>query len=574
LPIIPEYSSNVTPSAETPNILVNPAAMSKGWEGLEDLSQGLSRANDEVSSGIATIQDRQAKIAAYDAANKYQQAITARSIKAKELEGNAVNDYSSITGKDEDKTTDLFTGESNQLPGVRAQFLEKLDPKAREIFNHLANGTDDSYRSTLASHQATETRAYNAAVVKDTFEIAKQSIVENPNDKNIEEQIKKVREVISLHTGKADKELADKMEADLRSAGRARKVSNMVTTETVALQREMKIKYPDDPVRALDEALTKATSPEWREDAMNRGIDETAQQRIVSQLNSSLIQQNHLYKNNVDKKLSDFLVLLDNKGVDQKGRPLSSWKDSIDSFIYGKDSGLNGEDKKKFLHMANQEIDRQVKEIKSEQAEIRRDRREAEHIQVERHRAATDDRREKAEREKAAKDKKKDEVLQRIISGDIKDPIDIARTPGMDVDTMKSLGPVLKEVSSSIYIKDAYKTVDVFVKTHESDPLKQKQLLSEMHDKLHASLAGKSDPAEIKKIVDDMMTEKTSARFKDILEVVGNFFNPKPEAKAEQPKTQPKQFTESSLRADLASHGIKGQAADDYIKKAKAAGKL
>ena len=544
MPIIPEYSPTEKPVGESRNVLANPAAMSAGWRGVEALGADISQAGGEVGNAIQTVQDRQNKIAAHDAANQYQKDIEARKAKVFTLEGDSVNHYSSLSGKDEDANTDLYTGESSQLAGVRAQYAEKLqDPRAREMFNQFANDTDAGYRSSLATHQASETRAHNAKVVADTFDIAKQSIIDSPSDENIQKQIDRVKSVIAIHHGKADTELAEKMEADLRNVAHARKTADKVTTETVALQREAAIKFPDDPVKALDYALEKATGPDWREDAMGRGIDETTQQRIVSQLSSSLVQRDKIHKTTVNQSLADFILLLDGNGLDAKGKPIPEWEDKIHNFIYDKKNGLNGTDQKNFLHMKQEKLNAELKLVKDAEAEKRRQESERK-AATSAARAATAA--ERANKLAAEHDKReahaakvaeiKGNVLQKIVSGEIKDNLDIANVEGMDVDTLKSLTPVLKEINSSKVVKDAYKTVDTYVKVHETDPVKQAQLLSEMHEKLHTDLAGKTDPAEVKQVVDDLMKDHDSHRVKDAIAAVGNFLKPK-DAQPAEPRT-------------------------------------
>ena len=404
MPIIPTYTSDVTPTAETPNVLVNPETMSQGWKGLTNLSQTVEKVSDDYSAVRAANQEVQDKMAAYEAANNYHQAITERSISARQVEGNAVNDYSTLSGKEDDKGIDIFDGETRQIPELMEKFAGSLSPGARQIFLTRAASTNANYESELATHQATETRAYRARVVKDTIDIAKQSVLYNASDENIETQIKWVTEVVGTHAGRADKELLEKVRADLNGLARGKRTSNMVTTEVVAIQREFRTQFPDDPIRQLDEALTYATSPEWREDAMQRGIDEPTQKRIVSQLTSSLVQQKHLYDKNLDGKTEEFMTLLDGNGVDKTGRPLPGWKDKIDAFIYDSDSGLTAKDKLKLQHLANEHIDRQARDIRQQLADARKEKREEEHLTVERRGAAAAERAaanfERAERER------------------------------------------------------------------------------------------------------------------------------------------------------------------------------
>jgi hypothetical protein len=545
MPLIPSYESTEKPLGESRNVLANPAAMSAGWRGVEALGSDIGQLGAEVGSAIQTVQDRQNKIAAHDAANQYQKDIEARKAQAFTLEGDSVNHYSTMSGKDEDANTDLYTGENAQLAGVRAKYVDNLqDPRAREMFNQFANDIDASYRSSLATHQASETRAHNAKVVADTFDIAKQSIVDNPSDDNIGKQIARVKDVIAIHHGKADTELAEKMEADLRNVAKNRKTADKVTTETVALQREAAIKFPDDPVKALDYALDKVTGPDWREDAMGRGIDETAQQRIVSQLSSSLVQQDKIHRTTVSSKLDEYTLLLDGNGLDSHGKPIPEWEDKIHNFIYDPANKLNGDDKKKFLHMKNEKIDRELKVVKDAEAEKRReesDRRHlkqgAEHIENERRRLKMDKEHEENEKKKQNVTNMKADALRLMVSGEIKDNIDIInKVPGMDSDTFKGLVTDLKEIKSSKAVKDGYSAIDAFVKTHEQDAVKQKTMMIDLHDQFQTRLAGKTDPAEVKQVVDNLMKEKDSHHIKDAITAVGNFFKPKDSQPAE-PKT-------------------------------------
>ena len=524
MPIIPEYTSDVKPTAETPNVLANVGAMTGGLaRGIGALSQGL----EQAAEGFQKLEEKQRDLDLVAIQTDAGNSLLDESTKISQLRGNLAHYKVGPNGED----LSLADAERLQLPELKKEIMgrHKLDPIAQQEFDKWWNlSAAPHYLNHVASQQARETRQYAVDQIDAKTELAKKLVHQNPAllpslIADLKETIKKV------YPGSNSEELAATKIAQIEDQAKASQEGRNVTIAVQNIERRfMKDpKYEGDKVAALDAAGEYLTSPppEGQDDLEElKGLSPTERERVIKEVDSSYTHAKRVYD------------LKSNKQAEELTQEIEARKYTANEMIGKIDAtDLNKSDKAKLrTHLDHQE--RQDKQDAKAEASRIKSEKTAERTAAAAERAAANAHRQvQLEERKAEKDKAISKVLHDFASDNptIKTHLDLIRA-GVPPDALPVLNAELNAINSDRKAngdaqarKNAIKTIKDYAATQESDKIKQDQLTSSVYAEYAERAKGKTDPAELNKIVDGLVKEKSTHRLKDILEGVGNFFKPK-----------------------------------------------
>jgi hypothetical protein len=285
--------------------------MTAGAKGVERLGAGISELGMDTFDAIQRIQERQQKVDVLSGTNQLERELIERSTKIKGIVGNNVNDASLYTNSDGDKGKDLYAYESEQLPNIRKKYEGNLSPKALLEYNRRADEIEQGYLRGVATHQVTESRKYAADQVNASIDIAILNITEDPSPQNVLRQQDLVDKAISdAYPGQNVSDYRLHARSKLESHTKSIRASHRVTMEVIDLQRKHRMQTPDDPAQALLNAITEVTTPEYKEDALKRNLNENDQRRVEADLNAALVVQEKIYKDKREKVEEDLIQKL------------------------------------------------------------------------------------------------------------------------------------------------------------------------------------------------------------------------------------------------------------------------
>ena len=285
MPVIPQYERSILPTAETPNVLANPAAMSGG-----QVSKGIAQVADTVYDFVNTMQERQDNLDLLAIENDAQTRLLKKSEDINQLRGNLAH----YKKNDDGTTSSLFDDEMAQLPQLEESIIKDhaLSPRAEAKFRkkwveHYAS----TYAQHVASKQSVETRQYAVDQIDAKVELAKKLVHQKPDllpslIADLKETIKKV------YPGSNVDDIAATKIAQIEDQAKASQEGRNVDIAVQNIERKfMKdSKYEGDKVAALAAAGEYLTSPppEGQDDLPElKDLTPTERERVIRDVDSA-----------------------------------------------------------------------------------------------------------------------------------------------------------------------------------------------------------------------------------------------------------------------------------------------